>query len=71
MIEDCPFFRPSRSLTHDLAAVGIRQELTSVGVYCRLPDGRVRVPGREEVKSFCLPGRYRDCPHYRRHAGIV
>jgi hypothetical protein len=64
---DCPFLQPTRSLSRDLAAVGIYQEMTAVGVYCRLPDGRVRVPAREEVKGFCVPGRHRECPHYRRH----
>jgi hypothetical protein len=68
---DCPFFQPSRSLARDLSAVGVYQDMTSVGVYCRMPDGTVRVPGREEVRAFCVPGRYQDCPHYQRHAAAV
>jgi hypothetical protein len=68
MNESCPFFRPSRSLSRDLTEVGIYQDLTAVGVYCGLPSGRVRVPSMEEVKGFCVPGWFRECPHYLRHA---
>jgi hypothetical protein len=55
-------------LSRDLTEVGIYQDLTAVGVYCGLPGGRVRVPSMEEVKSFCVPGNFSDCPYYLRHA---
>ncbi len=67
-MDDCPFLRRSRSLCRDLTAVGIYQDLTAVGVYCGLPDGPVCVPSAEEVKHFCVPDRYRECPHHQRHA---
>jgi hypothetical protein len=34
-------------------------------VYCRLPDGRIRIPSRDELSRFCLAGHFRDCPGYR------
>ena len=37
-------------------------------VYCRLPNGRVRVPTRDELASLCLGERYPNCPGYRRWA---
>jgi len=37
-----------------------------VAVYCRLPDGRARVPTRVELASLCADGRYVNCPGYRR-----
>ncbi|MDO8478748.1 MAG: hypothetical protein Q7W02_21625 [Candidatus Rokubacteria bacterium] len=39
-----------------------------VAVYCRLPNGRVRVPTPDQLGSLCFAGRYRDCPGYRRWA---
>lgn len=36
--------------------------------YCRLPNGRVRVPTRAEVASLCSDGQYVNCPGYRRWA---
>ena len=58
-IGDCPFLLPSRPL-------GSRGR--AIGIYCRLPDGRVRVPPADELRRFCLPGQWRDCPVYQRHA---
>ena len=58
-IGDCPFLQPSRPL-------GARGRL--IGIYCRLPDGRVRVPAADERRRFCLPGEWHDCPVYRGHA---
>jgi hypothetical protein len=56
---DCPFLQPSRPQgTHGRA----------VGIYCRMPGGRVRVPSVDEQRRFCLPGQWRDCSVYRRHA---
>jgi hypothetical protein len=37
-------------------------------VYCRLPNGRVRVPTRAELASLCSDGRYVNCPGYQRWA---
>jgi len=39
-----------------------------VSVYCRVPNGRVRVPTREQLASLCVGGRYPNCPGYRRWA---
>jgi hypothetical protein len=68
MSDDCPFFTPSRTLSRDLMAVGIFSELTSVGIYCRLPTGRVRVPNADEVKRHCVPARFAECPVFRSNA---
>jgi hypothetical protein len=38
----------------------------SVPVYCRTPNGRVRVPSRGELLSLCSVGQYLDCPGYLR-----
>jgi hypothetical protein len=37
-------------------------------VYCRLPNGRVRVPTRDELASLCVDGRYLNCAGFRRWA---
>jgi hypothetical protein len=72
MTTECPFFQPSRSLARDLSAVGIYQDLVAVGVYCRLPNGRVHVPSTVDVKRFCVPeGCFVDCPVYQRHAAAA
>jgi len=39
-----------------------------IGIYCRMPDGRVRVPPMDEMRRFCLRGQWQECPTYRRHA---
>jgi hypothetical protein len=54
--EACPFLRPEAA---------DHLEAFPVGVYCRLPDGRVRVPSRDELARFCAAGHYRDCPGFR------
>jgi hypothetical protein len=46
--------------------------LPSVNVsafYCRVPDGRVRVPDPCERRRFCLSGSHELCPIVRRHVG--
>jgi hypothetical protein len=58
-VTECPSLQPSRPLT-----LGQR----AIGLYCRLPNGRVRVPSRDETRRFCLVDRWRDCPVYQRHA---
>ncbi len=37
-----------------------------IGVYCRLPSGRARIPSRDDLVRLCASGRYGDCPVYRR-----
>ncbi len=37
-----------------------------VGVYCRFPDGRVRIPSRDEPARFCTIGHHADCIGFRR-----
>jgi hypothetical protein len=56
---ECPFFQPAR-------LVGSRGRL--IAVYCRFPNGRVRVPAEDERQGFCLTGRWEECPAYQRHA---
>jgi hypothetical protein len=58
MHEECHLLRPARPTGPGAEAVGI---------YCALPDGRVRVPETSERKLFCLPGRHELCPVYQRH----
>lgn len=55
--KECPFLRP-RMASH-LGAFPI-------GVYCRLPSGRIRIPARDELTRFCTTGGYCDCLVYRR-----
>jgi hypothetical protein len=56
---ECPFVHPARPLGRGGRLLGI---------YCRLPDGRVRVPPRDEMRRFCLREQWEQCPTYRRHA---
>ena len=53
----CPYLRPHRA--DRLAAF-------PMGVYCRLPDGRVRIPSRDELARFCTTGHHADCIGFRR-----
>lgn len=53
----CPFLRPERA--ERLAAF-------PVGVYYRLPDGRVQIPSRDELIRFCPTGHHSDCLAFRR-----
>ena len=64
MYDECPFLRPARSLS---PMQPVRADGAVVGVYCALPGRRVRVPGIAEMKMFCMPDRFEDCPYYRRH----
>ena len=54
---ECPFLQPT---------MASRSELLGIGVYCRLPSGRARIPSRDEVARFCAAGKFRECPVYRR-----
>ncbi|MBI4611610.1 MAG: hypothetical protein HY726_21685 [Candidatus Rokubacteria bacterium] len=54
--EGCPFLRP---------AMTVRLLAFPIAVYCRLPNGRVRVPSRDELIRFCTSRRSEDCPRYR------
>jgi hypothetical protein len=56
---ECPFLQPAR-------LVGRRGRL--IGIYCRFPDGRVRVPAEDESRRFCLAGQWQECLAYQRHA---
>lgn len=62
---DCPFLRPSRSMTEAQRTSSVYD---TVGLYCALPMRRVRVPTRVEVELFCRPNHFEDCPHYRHYA---
>jgi hypothetical protein len=50
---NCPFLVPA--LTGP--AVGF-----PVPVYCRAPNGRVRMPSREQLVSLCSGGHHHACP---------
>jgi hypothetical protein len=52
----CPHLRPQ--------LVGADRGI-SVAIYCGLPDGRARVPARDEVKRYCLDASHDFCPGYR------
>ena len=52
----CPFLRPAGA--DHLGAFPL-------GVYCRLPSGRVRIPSRDELARFCTTGYHRDCLAFR------
>jgi hypothetical protein len=53
----CPFLTPK--LSGPPAAF-------STLVYCRHPDGRVRIPPRDQLMVLCTLGHHHDCPGYRR-----
>lgn len=55
--EECPFLRPAGYDGHAGPAVAI---------YCALPGRRVRVPARDERRTYCDPGRFVACPVYNR-----
>jgi len=57
-IKGCPFAIPALPSTD------------SAAFYCRLPDGRVRIPTRDERIRFCASGRYEDCPLVQGYAGL-
>ncbi len=54
---DCPFLTPK---------VSGRPPVFSIPVYCRQPNGRVRVPPRDQLMFLCTAGHHHDCPGYRR-----
>jgi hypothetical protein len=58
MHDECDLLRPAQPRGQGTAAVGI---------YCALPNGRVRVPERIEQKLYCLSGRQDTCPVHHRH----
>lgn len=62
VVSGCPFLQPTRRLGRGDVAIG---------VYCRLPDGRVRVPARHELRAWCIPGRFESCPTHERHASAA
>ena len=35
--------------------------------YCRMPDGRVRIPAPDERANFCTSGRHNFCPVVQRY----
>jgi len=54
---NCPYLMPK---------VSARTAIHSLAVYCRLPNGRVRIPTSDQLKSLCVDGQHHDCPGYRR-----
>ena len=54
---NCPYLTPR---------VSGRAGVFPVPVYCRLPNGRVRVPPREQLVCLCTAGQHHHCPGYRR-----
>ena len=57
--EECPHLQPARPSGSSGRIIGL---------YCRRPDGAVRVPSRDQVRMFCLTDRWPECPGNRRHA---
>jgi hypothetical protein len=55
---DCPLLQPGRPSHPDARSA----------IYCRLPDGRVRVPPEPDRRRYCVTGRWPECPVYRDHA---
>lgn len=55
-VSNCPFLTPKAS----------GRAVFSVSVYCRLPNGRVRVPTRDQLVFLCSAGQHHDCPGYLR-----
>jgi hypothetical protein len=53
----CPFLRPGLPIGPVMTAI-----------YCGLPGGRVRMPPPEDVRRYCIPGRFEECPTYGRYA---
>ena len=58
-VRECPFLQPVRSP----GRYGRR-----IGISCRFPDGRIRVPPVDEIPRFCVRGEWRRCLAYRRYA---
>ena len=54
-IRGCPFATPAIPSTGTAA------------FYCRMPDGRVRIPAPDERVNFCASGRYYFCPVVERY----
>jgi hypothetical protein len=53
----CPYLTPK---------VSWPRAAPSFPVYCRLPNGRVRVPLPDQLMVLCTAGHYHDCPGSRR-----
>jgi hypothetical protein len=51
---NCPFLIPKTSLP------------SPVPVYCRLPNGKVRVPTPDQLAVLCGADHYHDCMTFRR-----
>jgi hypothetical protein len=56
---NCPCLTPE---------ISPRRGSLPVPVYCRLGNGRVRVPSPEQLVSLCTAGQHHNCPGYRRWA---
>jgi hypothetical protein len=52
-LAQCPFLGPEMA-----------ERLGEVLV-CRLPDGKSRIPSKDELARFCTGGHHYDCPLYR------
>jgi hypothetical protein len=53
----CPFLTPKASGP---------PPAFSISVYCRRPNGRVRVPPRDQLMFLCTAGHHHACPGYLR-----
>ena len=54
---NCPFLIPKTSLP---------LMVIPVPLYCRLPNGRIRVPAPDQLATRCSADHYHDCPTFRR-----
>jgi hypothetical protein len=50
--------------------VNDRLFIVNTGVYCRRPDGRVRVPTRRTLLDVCMTRSYQDCAGYRASSAL-
>lgn len=54
-VDNCPCLVP---VVNDYLSI------VNTGVYCRRPDGRVRVPARRTLLEICMSAEYRRCAGY-------
>jgi hypothetical protein len=58
-VDICPCLAP---------VVNDRLWMVTTGVYCRRPDGRVRIPARATLLHVCMTAEHHSCAGYVRSA---
>lgn len=59
-IDGCPFAQPGSPMSE-----------MGDGFYCRLPGGRVHIPGPDVIRRFCSGDCFTECPVNQRWTAIV